>query len=259
MLGLLLTSFLVVNPLDFSWKECLQSTPQECAQSMMDHSASDVEKFLRPLCEKDHINQACLTLGHFLKLQKKDADAAKVLSKACGYNLGDACVEGGYALERIGQEKKSSDLYLYGCLSLKHAESCQALGVNEKEQGRYLEGYNFLMRSCDLGLASGCLAAADASIFAKKNNNYNLIQIYKKACELSSGLGCLKLGNFFKESNDFNKSSEYFKQACLLDEPEACQYFKELKGGYVERGLQNIKGYFKKFMETFFPLEGPNQ
>lgn len=255
VLGLLLTSFLVVNPLDFSWKECLQSTPQECAKSLLEFSGQEVDDFLRPLCMKDNINQACLTLGHFLNLQKKHKESAEVLAQACSFNLGDACVEAGYALERLGDEKKSSDLFLYGCLSLKHPASCQALAVNEREARRFQESYRLFLRSCDLGSVNGCLGAADASIFAKMNTDYNLLQIYKKACDLDSGIGCIKVGEFFKEKKDFSQSSEFFKKACLLEEPEACALFKEVHGGYMHKTMEYLKQSLSRFMEWFLPLE----
>lgn len=261
MLMLLLTSFLVSNPFeDFDFKKCLKEPAEVCVKNLVTHSKEGAEDFLRRQCFETQINQACLTLGKMYSLQNKDALAEGPLAFACGHNLGEACVEAGYAMERQGKEKASDDYYLFGCLARSHAASCSAYAQNARERRDWDESFKFFQKSCDAGSSAGCMSAAEASIFAKKNMVSLQANLYKKACDLDDVGGCLKLAYFFEETNDKPMAMEFFKKSCLREIEEACQKFKELNGGglvtkALKEDAKKAEGFLQRAFEWLFPLD----
>ncbi len=261
MLMLWLTSFLVGNPFEnFDFKECLKEEASICAQRVIDHSKDGAESFLRRQCFEVQINQACLTLGKLYSLQNKDELAEGPLAWACGNNLADACLEAGFALERMNKEALSDDYYLFGCYARSHGKSCQAFAQNAREKRNWNESYKFYRKGCDLGVSSSCIQAAELGSFVGKNSTLIQVRLYKQACDLDSDSGCFKLAETLKEMGDTEGAKDYYKKSCLQDVEIACESFRELNGGgMVVKPLQEeaekAKGLLQRAFEWLFPLD----
>jgi len=58
----------------------------------------------------------------------------------------------------------------------------------------------------------------------------NAVKLYKKACNLKNGEGCLELGNRYYYgdgglSKSISKAREFYKKSCNLNYAKGCTYF----------------------------------
>jgi hypothetical protein len=54
-----------------------------------------------------------------------------------------------------------------------------------------------------------------------------------KACELSDGTGCRKIGDLYYEGKglvqDYSEAKKYYMKACDLNDSVGCEYYKQLE------------------------------
>lgn len=129
-----------------------------------------------------------------------------------------------------------------------HAEqpqpkACAALGLAylsgkgfEKDKKDEDKAIEFLVKSCEMDYAAGCVQVGDQYIEQKtgnkKENTATAAEFYNKACKLDARHGCYELAGLHAEEeleeSSFEKAAIFYQKTCNIDPTRGCYEAAEL-------------------------------
>lgn len=150
-------------------------------------------------------------------------------------------------------------LFFIGCviagIYLEFTETSNETSWQQKKSVIDSHSISQLEQSCNSGVAEDCLLLG-MKYPEKLYRNINAIKAFDRACDLGSGEGCSRVGDFFEMNDDFTYKSQtdrkiaasYFDKACLLNDPGGCSRI----ASYYEQG---IVGYPKDLHKALLYFE----
>lgn len=226
---------------------------------LIEISKDRIEEFHKQCLEKK-IEIACFSLGKFYELTQEDEKASQFFRSSCALQNPYACLLGGYAEERLGRKTLANDIYLLGCSMNSGGESCSAIGNTYRENNKNTEALDYYKKGCEKKYGQACFFAYEVSYNEDSDKKNNLL---KKGCILKHLGSCSTLAWIAEQNGDFSTARTAYKEACLMEDAEACESFKRVNnGGMVENFIKKTKPHLlkiseiiKKTIESLMPLE----
>lgn len=190
---------------------------------------------------------ACNNLGAFYEkgwgVERSGEKALGLFVKACEKGVGFGCGNAGrfYHFGKAGVKKdfiKARSYYTKAC-GLDVAEACYLVGGmyengegGAKDEAKALDMYK---KACELDNGNGCVGAG--VLLIDKQQYAKARKLYEKGCGLDNGTACLNLGGLYYNGQgarqDFAKAKELAGKACDLGAQKGCEAYKNLRdAGY---------------------------
>jgi len=218
-----------------------------------------IESFHKQCLDKK-IEIACFSLGKFYELTKEENNASLFYRSSCVLQNPYACLLGGYTEERLGRKVLANDIYLLGCSMPEGGQSCSAIGNTYREKNQNIEALNYYKKGCEKKYGQACFFAYEVSYGEEL---YNKNYLLRQGCILKHLGSCSTLAWIAEQNGDFSTARTAYKEACLMEDSEACQSFKRVNnGGVVENFIKKTRPHLlkineiiKKTIESLMPLE----